>query len=140
MKRDLRYEQELRHPPERVWRALTEADLMGRWLMETDFKPIVGHRFEFRTEPAMGFDGILYGEVIHVEPPQKIAYSFIGGMMRHKTMVTWTLIPEGEGTRLILEHTGFTGFADIAISGLIGLGWRRMLNDLPTILTSLATE
>lgn len=138
MKRHLRYERQLRHPVERVWRALTEPELMGRWLMETDFEPTIGHRFEFHTDPARGFDGVLYGEVIQVEAPHKIAYTFIGGMMRHKTMVTWTLIPENEGTRLILEHTGFTGFADIAISGIIGLGWRRMLNDLPKVLTSLA--
>ena len=139
MKRDLRYERELRHPPERVWRALTEPELMRRWLMETDFEPTAGHHFEFRTDPGIGFDGVLRGEVILVDPPRQIAYTFKGGMMRHETTVTWTLIPETKGTRLILEHTGFTGFADIAISGIIGLGWRRMLGDLPEVLTSMAT-
>jgi len=140
VKRDLRYERFLKHPPERVWRALTEPALMGRWLMETDFEPTVGHVFQFRTDPAPTFDGILNGEVVLVEPPRQIAYTFIGGMMRHKTTVKWTLHPEDGGTRLILEHTGFTGLSDVAISGIIGFGWKRMLNDLPAVLDSLAQE
>src|SRR5438045_3841323 len=47
------------HPPERVWRALTDADAMAAWLMPNDFKPLLGHRFQFRTKPAPGFDGVV---------------------------------------------------------------------------------
>ena len=46
-------------PVEQVWRALTDPDLLARWLMPNDFKPVVGHQFTFRTEPVPqhGFDG-----------------------------------------------------------------------------------
>ena len=138
MQRELRYERFLPHPPERVWRALTDSRLMGRWLMETDFEPVVGHRFQFRTDPAPTFDGVLYGEVISVDPPRLIAYTFKGGIMNYQTMVTWTLLPESEGTRLILEHTGWTGLRDVMISHIIGSGWSRMLNALPDVLDELA--
>jgi len=139
MKRDLVYERFLDHPPERVWRALTESDLMGRWMMDTDFQPVVGHRFEFHTDPGPTFDGVLYGEVLEVDPPRRIVYSFIGGIMRYRTTVTWTLTPQAGGTLLKLEHTGFTGLKDVIISHIIGFGWNRMLNDLPDVLAQLAT-
>lgn len=139
MKRDLVFERLLEHPPERVWRALTESELMGRWMMATDFQPVVGHRFQLRTEPGPTFDGVLYGEVTQVDPPRLIAYTFIGGIMQYETTVTWTLTPQAGGTLLRLEHTGFTGLKDVIISHIIGFGWSRMLKDLPAVLDQLAT-
>ncbi len=52
-------------PAEQVWRALTDPDLLARWLMPNDFKPVVGHLFTFRTEPVPqhGFDGIVHCQV-----------------------------------------------------------------------------
>ncbi len=140
MQRDLKYERFLPHPPERVWRALTESDLMGRWLMETDFQPVVGHRFQFRTEPGPTFDGVLYGQVTVVEPPHRLVYTFRGGIMQYETTVTWTLRAQEGGTLLILEHTGFTGLKDVIISHVIGSGWDRMLRALPDVLDALARQ
>jgi uncharacterized protein YndB with AHSA1/START domain len=134
------FERFLEHPPERVWRALTESALIGRWMMETDFQPIVGHRFEFRTEKGPGFDGVLYGEVKQVDPPRLLIYSFIGGMMRYETTVAWTLTPQAKGTLLRLEHSGWTGLKDVIISYVIGYGWQRMFKDLPGLLAQIETD
>jgi uncharacterized protein YndB with AHSA1/START domain len=57
------------HPVERVWAALTSSDALAVWLMPNDFKPVVGHRFTFRTKPAPGFDGIVHCEVL-LPPPE----------------------------------------------------------------------
>ena len=38
-------EREFPHPPEKLWRALTQPHLMQEWLMRTDFAPEVGRRF-----------------------------------------------------------------------------------------------
>ena len=46
--RSVVFEKEFAYPPEKVWRALTEGDLIQQWLMENDFKPLVGHRFQLR--------------------------------------------------------------------------------------------
>ena len=35
-------EKEFPHPPEKVWRALTESSLIEQWLMKNDFQPVVG--------------------------------------------------------------------------------------------------
>ncbi|MFU8853255.1 SRPBCC family protein [Micromonospora sp. SL1-18] len=44
-------DQFLAHPPAKVWRALTDSDLLARWLMPNDFGPVPGHRFTFHTAP-----------------------------------------------------------------------------------------
>lgn len=119
-------DQFLAHPPEKVWRALTDAELLARWLMPNDLKPIVGHRFTFRTEPRprQGFDGIVHCEVLAVEPRRLLRIAWRGG--RLDTTVTWTLTPEGRGTRLLLEHAGFDPDDPIQRQAftIMGGGWR----------------
>ena len=44
-------EKELPHPPEKVWRALTQGALIEDWLMHNDFEPTVGHEFTLRAAP-----------------------------------------------------------------------------------------
>lgn len=49
------------------------------------------------------------------------------------TVVTWTLSPSGEGTKLLLEHEGFRdedAFAHEVMSG----GWGRMGDGITRVL------
>ena len=140
MKRDIRLQRFYPHPPRLVWRAITDTTLMKQWMqMDNNFQPEVGHRFELR-DISGNWDGTLYCEVLQVDPPHQLAYRFQGGAMKHETTVTITLRPENNGTRLELAHTGFTGLTDIAISGIIGLGWRRMFRLLSQTLTEQANK
>lgn len=135
MKRDIRLQRFYPHPPKLVWQTITEANLIQQWMqMDNDFKPEVGHKFALK-DVSGNWDGTLYCEVIRVEPPHQLAYRFQGGAMKHETIVTITLESEQNGTRLKLAHTGFTGLIDMAISGIIGLGWRRMFRLLSKMLT-----
>jgi uncharacterized protein YndB with AHSA1/START domain len=99
------------HPPWRVWAALTDPEQMSRWLMPTDFRPEVGHRFTFRAQPIprTGFSGVIACEVLDVRPPELLSISWndAHAPRRLDWTVTWTLRPEGHGTRLFLEHSGF---------------------------------
>jgi uncharacterized protein YndB with AHSA1/START domain len=105
--RTVRVDEFLPHKPARVWKALTDPDLLAKWLMPNDFRPLVGHRFTFRTDPRpnVGFDGVIHCEVLAAEPERLLRFTWRGGPL--DTMVTWTLVPEGRGTRLFLEHDGF---------------------------------
>jgi uncharacterized protein YndB with AHSA1/START domain len=105
--RTVRVDEFLPHEPARVWKALTDPDLLAKWLMPNDFRPVVGHRFTFRTHPrpGAGFDGVVHCEVLAAEPERLLRYTWRGGSL--DTTVTWTLAPEGRGTRLFLEHDGF---------------------------------
>ena len=113
------------HPPEKVWRALTTRAALERWLMPNDFEPRVGHRFQFRTTPAPGFDGIVHCEVVTLDPPRTLAFTWKGGGI--DTVVTFTLRPEGEGTALEFEQAGFEGARGLFVRSLLGNGWKGML-------------
>ena len=63
-------EREMPHPPEKIWRALTQTSLMQEWLMKNDFQPVVGHKFSFRSTPVPNWDGLIDCEVLVVEPAE----------------------------------------------------------------------
>ena len=127
MKRDLTFTRVYRHPPERVWHALADSRALAEWLMPNNFEPRVGHTFQFRTQPAPGFDGIVHCEVLEVDAPRRLAYTWKGGPMRRPTVVTWTLTAVPEGTLLRLEHTGFEGLGGLVTSFILGRGWKGLL-------------
>ncbi|WP_219416358.1 SRPBCC family protein [Pseudonocardia nigra] len=104
-------DQFLPHPPERVWQALVDPDLLSAWFMPTDFAPVVGHRFTFRARPieAVGFSGVVQCEVLEIREGELVRFSWADPERPDglDSTVTWTLHPEGRGTRLFLEHRGF---------------------------------
>ena len=144
MKRSIRLERVYPHPIEHVWAALTDSRALATWLMENDFEPKLGHRFNFRMRPRPGFDGIVHCEVIEFESPRRIAYTWHGGPGQGKprlldTVVRFTLDSTNEGTRLVLEHTGFDGFKAVLLSFMLGSGWRTMMRGaLPDVISRLA--
>jgi uncharacterized protein YndB with AHSA1/START domain len=130
-------------PVQRVWQALTDPDLLARWLMPNDFKPVVGHQFTFRTEPVPqhGFDGIVHCQVLALDPPQLLRISWRGGTL--DTRVTWRLVPEGTGTRFLITHDGFddTDPAQQAAMKILGGGWRSHLaSRMLSVLDDAAPE
>jgi uncharacterized protein YndB with AHSA1/START domain len=122
-------DQYLAHPPAQVWRTLTDPRLLARWLMPNDFAPVVGHRFTFHTKPRpdLGFDGTVHCEVLELTPERLLRLAWRGG--RLDSTVTWTLRPEGKGTRLFLEHAGFDTDdpAQLHAYTAMGGGWRSIM-------------
>ena len=135
MKRDIKMERFLKHPPERVWQALIDPQQLAAWYMENDFQPVVGHSFQFRTDPGPNFDGIINCEVTEIDPPNRLVYTFRSGWKMQPTTVTWTLTPHNDGTLLRLDHTGFKGLSHVIVSGILHYGWWRFLRKLPPVLT-----
>ena len=116
---------DLPHPAEKVWRALTDPALLGKWLMENDIAPVVGHRFTMRAQPIPGrWDGRVACEVLAVEPLKLLRYSWRGGQL--DTTVTWTLHAAPGGTRLHLSHAGFTEQDRYAFENM-SQGWKSHL-------------
>jgi uncharacterized protein YndB with AHSA1/START domain len=138
MKNALNYERFYKHPQERIWKALTDSGWLAAWYMPNDFKPVVGHKFQFQTEPAPGFDGILYCEVLAADAPYRLSYTFRGGWMGRETIVTWTLKEQDGGTLVQLHHTGFSQLSDAAIRDILDQGWERFLQRLPDTLDVMA--
>ena len=92
--------------------------------MPNDFQPVVGHRFQFRVERARGWSGVVDCVVLIVDAPRRLSYSWRNERGRLDTVVTWSLEPCAGGTRLVLAHAGFRGLRSLAISHLMGRGWK----------------
>ena len=127
-------ERDYPHPPEKVWRALTEGPLIAQWLMKNDFEPAVGRKFQLRSEPVPQWDGIINCEVLVVEPLKRLSYSW--GTMGLESVVLFTLTAGGGGTRLRMEHSGFPMDNDAAYKGA-NYGWQRFLGALENVVAGL---
>ncbi|MFI9407325.1 SRPBCC domain-containing protein [Nocardia sp. NPDC052316] len=95
-------------PPEAVWRALTEPDLLERWLLRpTGFVASVGTRFRFTTSG--GSSDEIVCEVLAARPGEQLTYSWLHPQAEQpaRWVVDWTIRPQGRGTRLLLTQTGF---------------------------------
>jgi uncharacterized protein YndB with AHSA1/START domain len=94
----VRFERRLGHPPERVWKALTDPDDLRAWFpadIEGDLtSPGAELSFPFRDREAetMG------GEVLESDPPARLAFTWGEQILRFE------LKPDGDGTRLVFTH------------------------------------
>lgn len=98
----------LPQPPDTVWRALTDPDLLERWLLRpTGFAASVGTRFRF-VLPHPSVDE-MDCEVLTARPHEQLTYSwtYLRAEYPVRWIVDWALRPQGRGTRLLLTQTGF---------------------------------
>ncbi|MDX2007625.1 MAG: SRPBCC domain-containing protein [Meiothermus sp.] len=100
------FEFDLRHKPEKVWRALTDPALLAEWLLPvTGFSLEPETAFAFKAPPAPGWDGTVNCRLLEVEPHRMLSYAWVVGDI--DTVVTFVLTPTPSGTRLTLVQTGF---------------------------------
>ena len=133
-------ERTMAHPPEKIWRALTQGPLIEDWLMANDFQPVVGHRFNLRTAPSPHWSGVLDCEVLAVEPNRQLAYRWDSSGAEAanglNTVVTWTLTPAGGGTLVRMEQAGFRPDQTNNYQGA-RYGWQRHLDGLERVVGGL---
>ncbi|MBZ9858767.1 SRPBCC domain-containing protein [Mesorhizobium sp. CA15] len=119
----LSFECDLPEPPEKVWRALTEPELLAAWMMPNDIKPEAGSRFAFA-----GPDAPIECEVLEAEPGRLLRYSWHqrpdandrDRFPAFDSIVTFTLTRTASGgTHLSIVHDGFVPVAEpvLAIAG-----------------------
>jgi uncharacterized protein YndB with AHSA1/START domain len=125
---------EIPHAPEKIWRALTQPQLIEEWLMKNDFKPIVGHGFKFRADYLP--NGVLDCEVLTVEPNKTLSYTWDAtndnAAFNLKSVVTFTLTPTSTGTHLRMEQSGFQPDQNQAYAGA-KYGWPRFFAKLEQV-------
>lgn len=145
MSKTIRREILIPQPREQVWRAITDSATLAEWLFPNDFEPRIGHKCTFRVppKPEVGFEGLVVrSEVLECEPPSRLAFSWSAGGPVENTRVSFRLEPDGNGTRLIFEHSGFDmsqPWAEQAVQGA-EYGWAGMLKKLPAVLAGLKQE
>lgn len=127
------------HAPAEVWAYLTKPELIEQWLMKTDFQPITGFDFTFTTKPLpqFNFDGIAYCKVLEVTPTERLTYTWKGGPGNGEitldSVVEWTLEETAEGSRLTVEHSGFTATAEIMFEAM-NQGWLRNMQKIGILI------
>ena len=121
-------EREIAHPPERIWRALTQPHLIAEWLMTNDFVAVVGHRFAFRADW-----GSVDCRVLEIEEGRTLAYSW--DALGLESVVTWTLAPSGAGTHLRMEQAGIRLDQEQAYQGA-KYGWPKFFARLEQVLAA----
>ncbi len=138
--RSLVVEREMPHPPEKIWRALTQGALIEAWLMKNDFQAVVGHSFNFRATPMPRWNGVVDCQVLVVEPNKRLSYSWnasgaeaAGGL---KTVVTWTLTPTKGGVLVRMEQSGFRPEDEANYQGA-SYGWQRFVGGLERVAAAL---
>jgi uncharacterized protein YndB with AHSA1/START domain len=119
-------EREMSYPPEKTWRALTDPHLIEEWLMKTDFKPAVDHRFKFSADW-----GSVDCQVLEIEPNKTLSYTWAAYGL--ESVVTWTLTATRTGTLLRMEQSGFRPDQQQAYQGAKG-GWQRFFASLEQVL------
>jgi uncharacterized protein YndB with AHSA1/START domain len=126
-------EREISHPPEKLWRALTQPHLIEEWLMKNDFKPVVGHRFNLSGE----WGGVLDCEVLAIEPNKALVYTWnfkhADAAFNLTSVVTFTLTPTSMGTLLRMEQSGFRPDQKQAFGGARA-GWQQFFAKLEEVL------
>jgi uncharacterized protein YndB with AHSA1/START domain len=144
MSKTIRREVQFPQPRETVWRAITDRATLAEWMFPNDFEPRVGHRFQFHVppNPKMNFDGMAIDcEVLECVPLERLVFSWSAGGLSD-TRVSFRLEPDGEGTRLFLEHAGFDvsqPWGEQAFRGA-EFGWAKMLKQLTAVVAGPAAD
>jgi uncharacterized protein YndB with AHSA1/START domain len=136
------------HSPQKIWRALTDPALVPLWTTAgrggrpEGFQPVPGTLFRFVARPIRPFwDGIVRCEVLEVEPPRLLRYSWLGDESAQPSIVTCMIEPTSTGARLTWDHTALAGIDGRMMAKLLGRVRRNMLDDpaagFPAVLKRL---
>jgi len=94
--------------PETVWRSLTDSAALAEWMYPNNFEPRVGHHFTVRVPPKPQLkDGlVVHCEVLKCVPRRELVFTWVVDEFLN-TRVSYRLEPDGTGTRVLFEHSGF---------------------------------
>lgn len=140
MQKEIKHTWQFNQSPEEVWEYLTKPELIEQWLMKNNFKPTVGHTFQFTFVAKEGstYAGIVDCEVLEVKPFTRLSYTWNGGTKdgsrNFNSTVVWTLVPKGKGTELQLLHNGFTMLEDMLTHSS---GWETCLKRFEESINSV---
>jgi uncharacterized protein YndB with AHSA1/START domain len=119
----LRFERTVRHPPERVWAAVTERAELTAWHPTPfELERFVGGAVTYL--PEADAPEMPPGEVTEYDPPRLLAYTWGEDLLR------WELRPHDDGCLLVLTHT----FDDRFKAARDAAGWHVCLMALEAAL------
>jgi uncharacterized protein YndB with AHSA1/START domain len=151
MTRSFELDVEVPHPVAQVWRALTEPELMGLWMMNfdqeegemtTEFRPVVGAAYRMDAKKGRGWRGYVVGNVLEAVPNRRLVCTWAHSPYQdaNPARVEFTLEPTAKGTRVRMVQSGFPGVKGWFVLKGAQMGWKRMLGSgLPAVLDGAAS-
>jgi uncharacterized protein YndB with AHSA1/START domain len=121
MQKEIKHSWHFNQSPQEVWEYLTKPELLEQWLMKSDFKPVLGHKFRLEIKP---FTTLTYS---WRKKSDKDGKPF-------DSKVVWTLTPKDNGTELQIVHNGFTAIEDVIAHEK---GWAFLGNQFVELLNSI---
>jgi uncharacterized protein YndB with AHSA1/START domain len=124
MKDKLNFEARYPHPPEVVWKAMTDPESLSKWLAPNNFKPELGHLFQFAD-----LEGKVKAkcEVVALKPGEYLSFTWDGGEDEPPSVVAWSVQPTDDGgTRVNVEHQVLEPAASYVLIQA-GMNWRFLL-------------
>jgi uncharacterized protein YndB with AHSA1/START domain len=108
---------EIAAPAERVFKAIVDREQALVWgaheefeITAWDLEPRVGGSWGFTSvEKATNKEYRHYGEVLEIDPPRVLAYTWLADfhtIPSQRTIVRWELTPTRTGTRVRITHSG----------------------------------
>jgi uncharacterized protein YndB with AHSA1/START domain/DNA-binding transcriptional ArsR family regulator len=122
----------IKSTPEKVWEALTDADLTAQYWGHSnvsDWQP--GSRWQHTRTDGSGVVDV-DGEVLEAVPPTKLVITFGGsGVAGEPTVVTFDIEPHQDIVRLTVVHEGLVDPSDLRA---VSAGWPAVLSNLKSLL------
>ena len=117
------------HSINAVWSAISVQEQLSKWFVNADFKAEVGYQYTFTRG-----ENTITGEVLDVQPPHLLTYTWVIGDPNVITTVKWELQEVDGGTLVIIDHTGISGYASDQIAAAtfnhFNHGWEDCTNRL----------
>lgn len=136
MKDIITKEQIINHSVDKVWNAITKAEEISTWFIKADFKAEVGFSYTFTASEEN--DCVPITGIVKEAKPYTLIYTWIVENTNVETIVKWVLEPQGENTKLYLEHSGivgYTGDSAVKMFDSFNGGWENCVNQLVDYLS-----
>lgn len=118
---DIKHQVILHAPIQKVWDTVATSAGLALWLMPNTFVPELGATFTMQTDPRGKWDGTISCEVVKLEAPSLLAFSWEGGGLNN-LLVTIELRELDGKTELKLTHSGWTENTK-PIRDIMDIGW-----------------
>lgn len=134
----LRFERRLRHPPEKVWQAITDPAHLKHWFpAEFQAEQRIGAPITFVFPGGEAPPGS--GEVLEFDPPRVFAFTWKDANSQDTTVLRFELVPKDEGCLLVFTHA-LGGPGDLLATARHAAGWDGCLDVLEGLLGGHAVE
>lgn len=116
-----------------VWQFLTDKDKLGTWYHPAEQNLALNQPYRLYKKDGDG-KPLIWGEVREMRAPERLVTTFcIEPFGESETLLTWTLHPVADGTRLTLVHEGIADASGDAVMQLLlalDAGWDEHFADL----------